>query len=269
MGESQVEGQDAAESVKIASLVVRMPTMEDPWRWLGKGWADLWRAPLLSLTYGAVFVAAGLLSTIGLWFVGWESLVPIAAAGFALLGPILAIGLYEISRRLEAGETLSFRAIFWPRTAAPVQLGFMTFLLIFIYLVWLRAATLLIAFFVYDNFMPLSDVVRFVLTTPEGLTLVVTGTVVGGLLALVTFAISALSIPILMQKDVDAMTAMSASVEVMMDAPGPMLLWGWLIAVLTALGFATMFVGLIVIFPLIGHATWHAYRSIIGDAPHH
>jgi len=64
------------------------------------------------------------------------------------------------------------------------------------------------------------------------------------------------------------MTAMSASVEVMMDAPGPMLLWGWLIAVLTAFGFATMFVGLIVVFPLIGHATWHAYRSIVGEAPH-
>jgi uncharacterized membrane protein len=266
MSQGQADAQEPVESVKVASLLVRLPTMDDPWRWLAKGWADLWRAPVLSLSYGAVFVLAGLVGTAGLWLIGWESLVPIAAAGFALLGPILALGLYEISRRLESGERLSFSDVFWPRTAAPVQLAFMAFLLIFIYLVWLRVATLLIALFIYDNFMPLSDVVRFVLTTPEGLSLVVVGSLVGGLLALISFAVSALSIPILMRKDVDAMTAMSASVEVMMDAPGPMLLWGWLIAMLTAFGFATLFVGLIVIFPLIGHATWHAYRSIIGES---
>ena len=142
----------------------------------------------------------------------------------------------------------------------------MTFLLMFIYLVWLRAATLLFALFIYGNFMPLADFITFVLTTPEGVAMLVIGTTIGALLALVTFAVSALSIPMLMRKDVDVMTAMSASVEVLMDAPGPMLLWAWLIAVLTAFGVATMFVGLVVVFPLIGHATWHAYRSIVGDA---
>ncbi|MBI1212631.1 MAG: DUF2189 domain-containing protein [Alphaproteobacteria bacterium] len=262
---AEVHANESEETAKVASLVVRMPTMDDPWRWLAKGWRDLWSAPVLSLGYGAVFVLAGLLGTAGLWLVGWEPMVPIAAAGFALLGPILAVGLYEISRRLELGLPIRLRDVVFVRTAAPVQLGFMAFLLIFIYLVWLRAATLLIAFFIYDNVMPLGDFLTFVLTTPEGLALLVVGTIIGGLLALITFVISALAIPILMQKDIDAMTAMSASVEVMMDAPGPMLLWGWLIGVLTVFGFATMFIGLIVIFPLIGHATWHAYRSIIED----
>lgn len=260
---TELNVQESDESVKVASLVVHMPTMDDPWRWLAMGWHDLWRTPALSLGYGTVFVLAGLVGTAGLWLVGWEPMVPVAAAGFALLGPILAVGLYEISRRLELGLPIRLSDVAIVRTAAPVQIGFMAFLLIFIYLVWLRAATLLIALFVYDSVMPLDDFVRFVLTTPEGLALLVVGTLVGGLLALITFVVSALAIPILMQKDVDAMTAMSASVEVMMDAPGPMLLWGWLIAILTAFGFATMFVGLIVIFPLIGHATWHAYRTII------
>ena len=263
---AETHASEPVETAKIASLVLRMPTMDDPLRWLASGWNDMRRAPALSLGYGAAFVIVGLLGTAGLWLIGWEAMVPVAAAGFALLGPILALGLYEISRRLELGLPIRLRDVALVRTAAPAQLGFMAFLLIFIYLVWLRAATLLFALFAYDNFMPLNDMVAFVLTTPEGLAMLVVGTLIGGLLALITFVISALSIPILMQKDVDAMTAMSASVEVMMDAPGPMLLWGWLIGILTLFGFATMFVGLIVIFPLIGHATWHAYRSIIGDA---
>jgi uncharacterized membrane protein len=251
--------------VHIGKFTLRMPTMEDPWRWLAKGWADLKAAPALSLGYGAAFVTIGLAGTAGLWFAGFQAMIPIAAAGFALVGPVLAVGLYELSRRLEQGQRARLGDLIFVRTAAPAQIGFMAFLLIFIYLVWLRLATLLVALFVYDNFMPLDRFLAFVLTTPEGLTLLVVGSVVGGLLALVTFAISALSIPLLMHKDVDAFTAISASMQVMMDSPGPMLLWAWLIGVLIAFGIATMFVGLIVVFPLIGHATWHAYRSVVSD----
>lgn len=247
----------------VERIGIRVPTMDEPWHWLAKGWVDLWRAPIVSLSYGGVFVLVGLVGTVGLWLAQWEALVPMAAAGFALLGPILAIGLYEISRRLEIGQPVSFRDVILPSTAAPLQLGFMAFLLLFIYLVWLRLATLLIALFIYGHFIEFADAVRFGLSTPDGLSLIVTGTIVGGVLAFITFAISVLSIPILMQRDVDAMTAIAASVEAVIRAPGPMLLWAWLIAVLTALGIATFFVGLIVVFPLIGHATWHAYRSTI------
>jgi len=256
----------ASEKTKIGTLTVRAPTMDDPWLWLGKGWRDLWRTPAVSLGYGAGFVAIGAFGTLGLWAAGLESLVPVAAAGFALVGPILAIGLYEISRRGECGEPVTVHDLLAVRVAGRAQLAFMAFLLMFIYLVWLRAATLLFALFVYGNIMPYSEFVAFALTTPEGVAMLAVGTVIGGVLALITFAISALSIPILMHKDVDAMTAMSASVQAMMDAPGPMLLWAWLIAVLTAFGVATMFVGLVVVFPLIGHATWHAYRSVIAES---
>ncbi len=263
---SDLSSPERSNTARLGGIELRMPTMDDPWIWLSLGWRDLWRAPLFSLSFGLAFVAIGLGGTIGMWSLGLESFVPVVAAGFALLGPILALGLYEISRRHEQGLPVTLRDVVLVRTAAPVQLAFVAFLLMFLYLVWLRAATLLYALFIYDNFMPLADFIAFVLTTPQGVAMMVIGTTVAALLALVTFAISAISIPMLMRRDIDALTAMSASVEVLLDAPGPMLLWAWLIVVLTAFGVATMFAGLIVIFPLIGHATWHAYRSIVRNA---
>jgi len=247
----------------VGKILVREATADDPWRWLALGWRDIWRAPAYSLGYGVAFVVLGLAGTVGLWAAGLESLIPVVAGGFALVGPVLAIGLYELSRRHEQRLPLSLSDIVQPRVAGPLQLAFMAFLLMFIYLVWLRAATLLYALFTYGSFMPPSNFIAFVLTTPQGIAMMVIGTLIGALLALITFAVSVLAIPILMRKDVDAMTAMSASVEAVMAAPGPMLLWAWLIAVLTLFGVLTMFVGLIVVFPLIGHATWHAYRALV------
>jgi uncharacterized membrane protein len=243
--------------------MIREATADDPWRWLALGWRDLWQTPAYSLGYGVAFVVFGLSGTVGLWLTGLEALIPVVAAGFALVGPVLAVGLYEISRRHEQELSLSLRDVVLPKVAAPMQLAFMAMLLMFIYLVWLRAATLLYALFIYGSFMPLADFISFVLTTPQGIAMMVIGTAVGALLALVTFAVSALSIPILMRKNIDALTAMSVSVEAVMAAPGAMLLWAWLIAALTLFGVLTLFVGLIVVFPLIGHATWHAYRSLI------
>jgi uncharacterized membrane protein len=256
----------ADEMHHVGKILVREATADDPWRWLALGWRDMWRTPAFSLGYGVAFVALGLGGTVGLWLAGLEALIPVVAAGFALVGPVLAVGLYEISRRHEQGLPLSLRDVVLPQIASPMQLAFMALLLMFIYLVWLRVATLLYALFIYGNFMPLADFITFVLTTPQGIAMLVIGTVVGALLAFVTFAVSALAIPILMRKNVDAMTAMSASVEAVMAAPGAMLLWAWLIAVLTLFGVLTMFVGLIVVFPLIGHATWHAYRSLVAEA---
>ena len=88
------------------AFALRNPTMEGPWQWLAAGWRDMWRTPAYSLSYGLAFVAIGLAGTAGLWEVGLEALVPAIGAGFALLGPILAVGLYEISRRYESGEAL-------------------------------------------------------------------------------------------------------------------------------------------------------------------
>ena len=143
-------------------------------------------------------------------------------------------------------------------------LAFIAFALMFLYLVWMRLATLNYALFSYGSYQPIGEFMKFALTTDVGLIMVVLGTAVGGAIAFAAYAISVISVPILMRHDVDVLTAMWISTQVVMQHPGPMLLWAWLIAVLTAIGLATMFVGLIVVFPLVGHASWHAYRSIVG-----
>ncbi|NOT40513.1 MAG: DUF2189 domain-containing protein [Alphaproteobacteria bacterium] len=244
-------------------LVIHAPTMDDPWRWLGRGWEDLWRNPLLSLGYGAAFVGIGLLVTAGLWALGLESMAPALAAGFTLLGPVLAVGLYEMSRRYEARESVSLRAVVAPRVPSPPQFAFLAFVLMFLFLIWLRLATLNYALFTHGSYVPVRDFLDFALKTEEGLTMLVVGTLAGGALAAIAYAISAISVPLLLRHDIDVLTAIWISVQTVLNHPGPMLLWAWLIAVLTAIGLATMFLGLIVVFPLIGHATWHAYRTIV------
>lgn len=257
------KAQSASLDEAHGRLLVRQPSMDDPWRWLAAGWQDLWRNPLLSLGYGAAFVLIGLLVTVGLWFAGLESVAPALSAGFTLLGPVLAVGLYEMSRRYEVGEPVALRDVIAVRVPAPAQLAFLAYALMFLYLVWLRLATLNYALFTNGDYTPIADFVRFALTTPQGLTMAVVGTAIGGALALFAFAISAVSVPIIMRHDVDVLTAMWISMRLVWRHPGPMLLWAWLIAVLIAIGFATLFIGLIVVFPLIGHATWHAYRTLI------
>jgi uncharacterized membrane protein len=244
-------------------LVIHAPTMEDPWRWLSQGWRDLWRHPALSLGYGAAFVAIGLLVTWGLWFAGIESIAPALAAGFTLLGPVLAVGLYEMSRRYEAGEPVSLRDVAAPRLPSPPQFAFLAFVLMFLFLLWLRLATLNYALFTHGSYVPMRDFLEFALKTEAGLTMLVVGTLVGGALAAIAYAISVISVPLLLRHDVDVLTAIWISAQTVLNHPGPMLLWAWLIAALTAIGLATMFLGLIVVFPLIGHATWHAYRTIV------
>jgi len=259
------KARSASTNEALGRLRIYAPAMDDRWNWLAAGWRDMWRYPALSLGYGAAFVAIGLIFTAGLWAINLESLVPALSAGFMLVCPILAIGLYEMSRRFERGEPVIFRDILAVRPAAPVQLAYLAFTLMFIYLVWLRLATLNYALFSYGDHTPWFEFVRFALTTPAGLAMVVLGTAIGAVLAFIVFALSAVAVPILLRHDVDAFTAMAVSARLVMNNPGPMLLWAWLIAVLIAAGIATLFMGLIVVFPLVGHATWHAYRTVIED----
>lgn len=246
-----------------AKVRLRVPTMDDPWAWLTAGWRDLWKNPALSFGYGAAFVVIGLLATWGLWAAGLESVAPALAAGFTLVGPVFAIGLYEMSRKYEAGEQVYFRDVVTVSVPSPAQLAFLAYTLMFLFLVWIRLATLNYAMFSHGDYRPLSDFVSFALNSTQGLTMLVVGTVIGAAIALVAFALSVVSVPILMRHDIDVLSAMWISIKLVRDHPGPMLLWAWLIGVLTLMGLASLFVGLALVFPLVGHATWHAYRSLV------
>ncbi|MFQ5774366.1 MAG: DUF2189 domain-containing protein [Kiloniellaceae bacterium] len=246
---------------------IRRVALERPWAWLAAGWRDIWRAPHVSLTYGALFAAISLALTVGLFLAGLEYLLPPLAAGFMLVGPMLAVGLYETSRRLQAGEPVTLRAALLVATRSPTQLAFLGILLMLILLAWMRLATLLFAlFFGTLEFPPLPEITQLLFFTWPGLGLLVVGTAVGAVLAAIVFAISVVSVPMLMVREVDAITAMVLSVRTVRANLAVLTLWAWLIIVLTVCGLVPAYLGLIVTFPLVGHATWHAYRDLIDEA---
>jgi uncharacterized membrane protein len=251
----------SAAAVRIEEIA-----FDAPWSWLASGWRDLWAAPSVSLTYGAVFAALSISLTLGLMMSGLASLVLALAGGFLLIGPIAAVGLYETSRRLEAGEGVRVGDVLRAGAKAPGQLGFFGAILTFAYLVWVQIAFLLFMLFLDTNPLPPpSQFLPTLLFTPRGLGLLVTGTIVGGMLALLVFAISAISVPLLLTRRMDAVTAINASLSAVRRNPKPMLLWAGLIAGFMALGIATLCIGLVMIFPLIGHATWHAFRDLVRE----
>jgi len=251
------------EAVSTDGFDVREISLETPWRWIRLGWQDLWHSPVVSLSYGLMFAVVSAVIAWCMFELDASSVLLPLAAGFMLVGPVLAMGLYETSRRLEEGRQPTFAAALRALLGSSNQVRFFGVILMFILLVWMRIATLIFALFFGMEYPPLGDFIGSLLFTPAGLGMLVTGTAVGAVFAFIVFAISAVSIPLLMDRDVDAVTAAAVSVKSVIRNPGAMILWGWIISVLMMVGIATAFLGLVVAFPLVGHATWHAYRDLV------
>lgn len=231
--------------------------------WLAAGWRDLMIRPGLSLAYGsAVFVV----SVVLIWMMfrlGWDYILFPALAGFMIVGPILAVGLYEKSRAIEAGERPTMGRMLAVKPRAGAQIFFTGLLLCLLMLLWMRAAVLIYAlFFGIRPFPGLDQIVSIIFTTPVGLAMVFVGTLVGGLFAAFGFAISAFSVPMLLDQRTDALTAMATSMAMVWNNLAPMIAWGAVVLALFSASVATGLTGLIVIFPLLGHATWHAYKAM-------
>lgn len=237
-------------------------TMDAPWRWLGAGFRDMMRAPHLSLGYGALVIGGGAGIVYLLWAAGYTSLIPVAFGCFAIFGPLLAVGLYEMSRRIEANESPRLFPVRFAGPRSPLQLAFIGFFLMFAALVWVRIAMLLYALFTNGSYVPLDEFLSFAISTGPGLAMIVIGTIVGAGIAFAIYLLTVVSVPMMMNERTDAFTAIGVGLKTMNEHTGAMLLWAWLIAVITAAGVATFFVGLAIAFPLLGHASWHAYRDI-------
>lgn len=253
-----------AQTFSVTTPPIRRVPFDAPWHWLAAGWRDLVRIPALSLSYGAAFALGAAVLFAGLFQVGWQSLILALGGGFLLLGPLLAVGLYEASRRLESGEEARLADVVLVGTRSPGQLALMGVFLMIVFYAWVLVALLLFMLFFGPTELPvLSSFVPTLLFTGPGLGLLLTGTLVGAVFAVTVFAMTAVSVPLLMVRPLDAMTAAITSIQAVRLNPKPMLLWAALIAALVGVGLATLGAGLIVVFPLVGHATWHAFRAII------
>jgi uncharacterized membrane protein len=242
---------------------IRKIEIDRPWSWLAAGWGDLRKAPSVGLGYGALLAALGLLLAALIYFTGLFHLILPLTAGFMLMGPILAVGLYETSRRLGTGEPAGMAQALTAWTRNFSQVAFLGFALMFFLLAWIRLATLIFALFYGSTPINPDNFIVEVFFSLDALPFLATGTIVGGVLAVIVFAISAISVPMLMDRDVSIVVAIVTSVAAVKENPAPMLLWAVLIALFTGAGLATGYLGLIVTLPLIGHATWHAYKDLV------
>lgn len=254
----------------VYRLPVTMRTLDDVDRsghWLSQGWRDFKQAPGISLAYGSAFVVVGIALTIGLATMGLGSLILPLAGGFAILCPILVVGLYDVSRRLDAGQPVSLSQCFSAFGRSIGQLAAMGLVLLGCYLVWIRVAMLLFAIFFNAQPPSLSDFVEDVVFSLDGAALLILGTLIGTVFGAVVFSVSALSVPLIYDRPVDVLTAIVVSMLGVRSNAKVMFGWAAMIVVVIGAGLATAFVGLAVAVPVLAYATWHAYRDVVADGP--
>jgi len=248
--------------------VVRRITAADIAEALGQGLRDFQAAPLYGLAFGALYAAGGIAILLSLTAFGMVYLAYPLAAGFALIGPFVAIGLYEVSRRRESGQPISIAAI-WSTVKSRGEIGWMAFVTLFIFVVWMSQVRLLFALLLglSTSFSNLKEFITVLLTTNEGLLFLAIGNAVGAALSLILFSLTVVSFPLLLDRDVDFVTAMITSVRAVVTSPAPMVGWAAIIVVLLIVSAMPYFLGLLVTLPVLGHATWHLYRRIVEPVP--
>ena len=254
-----------AQSMARRPFAIRQVPPDRPWLWLTAGWRDLMANPQVGFFYGGALTLAGwLLALVLLWAQTAWAILP-ASAGFFMVAPLLAAGLYEASRLREAGQPVTFAACLRGFTRNGGQLAFMGVVLLLLHLFWVRVAALIFALMFGMNFAPALEVVPMaMLRSPMLLPFLVVGTVIGAVFAAVAFGISAVSIPMLVDKpEMSAIEAIAISVRAVVANPAAMVFWAGLIVVFTAMAMVPFFLGLALVIPLIGHATWHAYRDLV------
>ncbi|PKO26847.1 MAG: hypothetical protein CVU36_22590 [Betaproteobacteria bacterium HGW-Betaproteobacteria-9] len=244
----------------VFSLTLASLQPGDPIQWLKLGWQDFQRCPRIGLFYGLCFFAMGhaLLAV----FQNAPAYVLALSAGFLLMGPFLCLGLYDASKAMQTHDHRpSLRASLQAWRPTKGTMGIFAGVLLILELLWGRAS--LVVFAVTFNTMPSTEKLLPQLINPENIGFLITYTIVGGLFAGLIFITSVISIPMIMDRKTDAVSAGLTSIRACLQNPGVMLIWGALITVLIGLAMLPVFLGLLIVGPVIGHATWHAYRHIV------
>lgn len=242
--------------------VIRTITADDVYAALRQGWQDFRAVPRYGLFFGGVYALVGIAIFLTLWVTdrpGW--IMPLAVA-FPLVGPFAAVGLYEVSRRREAGEPLDWAEVLgavWRKRDS--QIPSMAFVVLAGFLVWMWAAAMLVILFL--GRLGAYDDLDVILGSGNGIALVIVGSIVGAVIAFLLFAVTVVSLPMLVDREVDFVTAMVTSFKAVRDNLQPMLHWGWIVGGTLFTAMVPFFLGLVVALPVLGHATWHLYRKVI------
>ena len=262
-----MESSDQAVPLVPRPPAVKIKTISftDVWAALAAGLRDFTRAPLIGLFFGGIYAAGG----IAIWLLlmvyhePWW-IIPIAV-GFPLIGPFVAVGLYETSRRLGLGEPLRFSEILTVIVEQRKrQVGWMAFVVLFIFWMWLYEVRMLLAIFLgFKSFSTIEAFLQVVTGTPEGLGFLIVGTGVGAFIAFVLFCSTVIAIPLLLDREIDLISAIIASFKAVLQNPVPMIGFGLIVVALSFVALAPFFLGLLVVLPVLGHATWHLYIRVI------
>ncbi|WP_051379021.1 DUF2189 domain-containing protein [Derxia gummosa] len=235
-------------------------TLDAPLRWLRQGAADMAHTRYFGMAYGVVFAFMGLALN-DIYAHHWQLTMGLTA-GFFLMGPFVCAGIYELSRQVEHGEepSLAASAVCWKRN--PGSIGFFAAMLTFLMIIWARVSIVIFALFSTTDFPTLAGVLMQVFSF-QNLEFVGVWMAVGFVFASLAFAISVVSVPMMLDRDIDTLTAAFTSARALFANPLPMYLWAALIVLLIGSSLVFGFLGLIVTAPLVGHASWHAYRELV------
>jgi uncharacterized membrane protein len=251
----------AAPEPVSPALVLRELGYADPLRWLALGWRDFRRCPGIGLFYGACFVLMGwLLMKV---YEHAPAYTLALSAGFLLMGPFLCLGLYRASQRLEAGEEPDFGDALMAWDTRTAQLGIFGFVLLVLEMLWGRAT--LVIFAVSFDGMPDLKGSLLALLDPENIGFITAWLAVGAVFAGLIFSVSVVAMPMILHRQTDAITAGLTSLRLVLTQTGVMLWWGALLAGSVLLALLPWFLGLLVVGPVLGHASWHAYRAAVQD----
>ena len=247
-----------------ADIKINEISISDLIECIALGVKDFNRAPKYGMFFGAIYAVGGLAMVYFAFALGYFYLAYPVMMGFALFAPFASAGTYEISRRLERGEPMSWRCVLgavWSRSGS--EFGWLALVSLFTLIIWLDLAVFLFLAFFGAHVPSLPELFTTIFTTPYGMAFLMVGNAVGAVIALVVFSFTAVSPPLLADRDIDFVTALTTSVRAVIANPRTMLAWALVIGMDLALSFVTLFVGLIVILPILGHTTWHLYRRLI------
>lgn len=253
------------DSVQRKDPLVRSISIEEMAEAFAQGLRDFQSAPSFGLVFGAIFALGGVAIAACTYAFGLTYLIYPLIIGFAMIGPFAALGLYAVSRLREAGVRPSWRAVIGTIASQGGQeLGWMGFVTLFIFMAWIYAAQMLMAlFFGLRSFSSQAEFFTMVTTTPEGLLFLLVGNLIGAAILFLTFSLTVVSVPLLLDRDVDFVTAMITSLRAVAASPGPMLGWAAMVFILLLVASVPAFLGLLVAVPVLGHATWRLYRKIV------